>query len=202
MLQKLTAGLGLLILLATPALAQVPADTVPGDTVPRENRTPRTAFLKSLLVPGWGHFSIGSETRGVFYVALEGSSWYMLLKTLGKLADVKAAESGSIQAAKDSLNDLMAADSVERARLSDPVVYETAVAIDPDVARLSPLVRSRKQQRQDWITYTVFFTFISAVDAYVTAHLTDFPGDITVAPTTGGGISLRLELPIPGPRRR
>jgi len=197
---RLIAFCGLLLLLAGPAAAQVTPDTLPADSAPRENTGPRNAFIKSMLIPGWGHFAQGSEGRGLFYVALQGSSWYMLVKTLGKLSDAREAESGFVQIAKDSLNDLMASDSLARKRLEDPVTYDAAVAAHPDVARLSPLVSAREQQRQDWITYTLFFTFLSAVDAYVTAHPSDFPADISVAPATDGGVSLRLDLPLP--RRR
>jgi len=192
----------LLLVLATPATAQVSPDTLPADTVPRENKAPRNAFLKSMLVPGWGHFSIGAPVRGLFYVSLQGSSWYMLVKTLGKVSDAEDRERGFVRVAKDSLNALMAADSIARKRLEDPDAYDAAVAAHPDVAHLSGLLTARKQQRQDWITYTLFFTFLGAVDAYVTAHLADFPADITVAPAANGGVSLRLDVPLPGPGRR
>ncbi|NJD11483.1 MAG: hypothetical protein FIB01_13970 [Gemmatimonadetes bacterium] len=202
MVHRFVTALGLLLALAGPAAAQVAPDTLPADSTRRENTAPRNAFIKALLVPGWGHFSIGTPVRGVFYVALEGSSWYMLGKTLRKLADAQDRERGFVKIAKDSLNALMAADSVARKRLSDPLAYDAAIAAHPDVARLSPLVKARKQQRQDWITYTVFFTFLSAVDAYVTAQLQGFPGDITATPTGDGGVALRFDVPLPGPGRR
>jgi hypothetical protein len=126
----------------------------------------------------------------------------MLLKTLGKLSDVKDKRGGFIRVARDSLDRLIAEDTAAARRLSDPLTYDNAVAAHGDVARLTPLVDARRQQRQDWITYTLFFTFLSAVDAYVTAHLTDFPADITVAPAQDGGVSLRLDVPIPGSGRR
>lgn len=193
---------GLLLALAVPVSGQVSPDTLPADSTPRESSAPRNAFIKSLLVPGWGHFSIGAEGRGLFYVALEGSSWYMLVKTLGKLSDVQDKQSAFERIARDSLDNLIANDTAAARRLGDPVAYDAAVAGHPDVARISPLVRARKQQRQDWITYTLFFTFLSAVDAYVTAHLTQFPADMTVAPAQDGGLLLRLDVPIPGPGRR
>lgn len=37
-----------------------------------------------------------------------------------------------------------------------------------------PLVESRKQQREDWITLAVFLAFFNAADAWVTAHLYGF----------------------------
>jgi len=202
-LQKLLSGMTLLLLLAGPAAAQeVPADTMPKDTTVRPSHVPRNAFLKALALPGWGHFSIGSEKRGVFYVALEGSSWFMLVKTLRKLNDAKNSKGKYTQFARDSLDALMAVDSAARVRLQDPAAYEAAVAANPNVVGAGNLVTARKQQRQDWITYTLFFTFFSAADAYVTAQLKAFPGDITVQPAEGGGVSLRVDLPLPAPGRR
>jgi len=202
-LQRLLSGIVLLLLLAAPTAAQeVPADTVPRDTTVRANSGPRNAFIKAMLVPGWGHFSIGSEKRGLFYVALEGSSWFMLVKTLRKLGDAKDRKGEFTLLARDSLDALMAVDSLARQRLEDPVVYDQAVAANPNVASAGKLVTAREQQRQDWIAYTLFFTFLSAVDAYVTAQLSAFPGDITVAPANQGGVLLRVDMPLPAPGRR
>ena len=182
-LQRLLHGMILLLLLAGPAAAQeVATDTVPKDTTVRRSHVPRNAFLKALVLPGWGHFSIGSEKRGIFYVALEGSSWFMLVKTLRKLSDAKNTEGEFRQLARDSLDALMAVDSAARVRLQIPGAYDAAVAANPNVVGAGNLVTARKQQRQDWITYTLFFTFFSAADAYVTAQLKAFPADITVKP--------------------
>lgn len=38
----------------------------------------------------------------------------------------------------------------------------------------APLVESRKQQREDWITMSVFLAVFNAADAWVTAHLYGF----------------------------
>jgi len=202
--QRLTPGFALTLLLAGQAAAQVPTDTLPADTVPSENTAPRNAFIKSLLVPGLGHFSIGSEKRGLFYLALQGSSYYMLVKTLGTLADAKDRESHFVGIAADSVEAVMAAGFHWRPwanpairSLEDPDLFDAALGGHPDVARARKLVNARKQQRQDWITYTIFFTFISAVDAYVAAHLKEFPADVTAVPAADGGLSLRVDLPLP-----
>ena len=43
------------------------------------------------------------------------------------------------------------------------------------------------------------FTFAAGIDAYVAAHLKDFPGDITTTPEPDGGMSVRFSFPV-GPR--
>jgi len=202
-LRRLTFSFTLLLLLAGPVAAQVPADTLAADTVPRESSAPRTAFIKAMLVPGWGHFSIGSK-RGFFYVALQGSSWYMLVKTLGTLQDAKDRDAVLSGVAGDSLRSVMVAGDYWRPwapesvrRLADPFTFDAALESRTDVGDARKLVRARKQQRQDWIAYTLTFTMLSAVDAYVTAHLREFPADISASPTSGGGLSLRLDVPLP-----
>lgn len=189
-------------LLASPAVAQVPADTLPADTIPRESNVPRAAFIKALVVPGWGHFSIGAEKRGAVFVALQGSSWYMLIKTLRKVDRAQEAERQRVGIARDTLDAQIARDTALARQIeANPLLYDQRIARDTAVARVRGLVESRKQQRQDWITYTLFFTFAGAVDAYVAAHLQNFPGEITAVPGGDGGMSLQLSMPL-GTRRR
>ena len=52
--------------------------------------TPSTAFLRAVLVPGWGHASIGSHTRAGFYFTLEATTTYGLLRTRTRLNEVRA----------------------------------------------------------------------------------------------------------------
>ncbi len=56
------------------------------------------------------------------------------------------------------------------------------------------LVDARRQQRQDWIAYTLFFTFLNGLDAYVAAHLTDFPGELDVGRRDDGSISIGIKV--------
>ena len=64
------------------------------------------------------------------------------------------------------------------------------------------LVTSRKRHMQDWITYTIFFTLASGVDAFVAAHLADFPVQIGTQPQTNGSVDVRLSVPLPSRRQR
>lgn len=176
--------------------AQTPADTLPADTIPGENTAPRNAFIRALILPGWGHFYIGSPGRGAFYVATEGASWYMLVKTLKKLSEARDKQNVQVGLATDSLRALMANDSLANVRLADAEAFNTALGQHAGVAHARGLVNSRTTQRQDWVTYTLFFTFASAVDAYVTAHLKGFPGEIAATPGMDGSLSLRVQLPL------
>jgi len=181
-----------------PPTAQVPVgDTVMvADTIPEDGATPRGAFARSLIVPGWGHFSIGAHRRGLVFVALQGSSWFMLVKTLTKLNRANDNLDTYEGIARDSLNTLIASDSAAAARLADEIAFEDALAAHPSVADARGLVNARTEQRQDWLTYTLFFTMASAVDAYVAAYLRDFPVDAEISAQRDGSVGLRLSMPV------
>jgi hypothetical protein len=120
----------------------------------------------------------------------------MLLKTLGRLNTARGIEGRLVGIATDSLNALIAMDSLLAEELSDPLAFEEAVGEHTGVQDIRGLVDAREQQRQDWITYTIFFTLISGVDAYVNAHLRDFPVDIITPPSTDGSIRLMFRVPV------
>lgn len=202
MLRRLTVFVACLasILSAAPTLAQDPVlepDTMPvADTIPTGFPSPRAAFLRAVAVPGWGHVYSREYTRGAVYFTLQSTSWFMLVKTLRRLNDVQDRDERLTGLAMDSLEAAMAADSLLAEQLSDPEAYEDALLTYPGLGNARSLVRARKQQRQDWITYTLFFTFAAGVDAYVTAHLKDFPADIIAQPGLDGSLNLGVGIPV------
>lgn len=172
------------------ALDSIAADTLRGPS-------PGGAFFRSIAVPGWGQASVGSYGRGAVWFAIQSASWYMLLKTIGELSEVRGIESRRVAAATDSLNQLIATDPEEYQDLSeDPIAFENAIAADSAVAASRKLIDAREQQRQDWIVYTMFFTLLSGVDAYVTAHLKGFPDVLLVEPRSDGGLDLGVSVPV------
>ncbi len=190
------------LVMSRPANAQqlppLARDTVTRDTL--RGPTPRLAFVRSLLVPGWGQFSVGSYGRGALFAGIQGTSVYMLLKTLSRLEQARDRETEWVGFATDSLNLLMEQDTIERKRLLAPGAFGTAVDENPGVSAARALVGSRERHRQDWITYLLFFTMMSGVDAYVTAHLRDFPAELSVQPRKEGGVVVGASVPVGGPR--
>jgi hypothetical protein len=168
------------------------------DTIPQELPSPRAAFVRALVVPGWGHVYSEEYTRGAVYFTLQSTSLFMLGKTIRKLNDVEDRDDRLTAQAVDSLAAAMAADSALAEMLEDPEAYETALLTYPGLQNARSLARARRQQRQDWIVYTLFFTFAAAVDAYVTAHLKDFPADVIAEPSTSGRIDMGLRIPVGG----
>lgn len=197
---RLTLGVLLVLPLAVPASAQNPVfgtdSAAVADTIPDEAPVPAGAFIRALAVPGWGHAHIGESGRGAVFFALQGTSWYMLLKTVSRLGDARSVEDRLAGLGRDSLDAAMAADTAIARQLSDPAAYESALDAYPGLERARGLVGAREQQQQDWIVYTLVFTMAAAVDAYVTAHLKDFPAEFSAAPTRDGGAALGMRVPV------
>jgi hypothetical protein len=127
--------------------------------------TPRGAFLRSLVLPGWGQSELGAPVRGGVYFALEAGSLWMLYKSDRRLREALQAQR---------------------------IARETG-ALAP-TARL-PLVRDRQNQREDWITLSLFWLFFAGADAFVAAHLQDFDVQVGGDPGPGGALQLRARVP-------
>lgn len=57
----------------------------------------------------------------------------------------------------------------------------------------SPNVRLKRQEVQDWLVLWIFNHLFSGAEAFVSAHLRDFPADLQVRAFPGGiGVSLPL----------
>lgn len=190
--------------------AQVAGDTVatvagPVDAVSAVV-TPRGAMIRSFALWGWGQAAAGSYFRGGVWFTMEAGTVYMLFRTIGRLNTAKANLSRVERFARDSLDALLARDTMLSRRvlpppvtrdLGNPVTYEQALSEAPGVATARKLVSARTQQRQDWVTYAIFFTVMSGVDAYVNAHLSDFPTTITTEARRDGSVSLSLRVSLP-----
>ncbi|HSJ07675.1 MAG TPA: DUF5683 domain-containing protein [Longimicrobiales bacterium] len=185
-----------------PAAAQnvpaVPGDSMPvADSIPPEAPLPRGAFIRALAVPGWGHMYIDEPRRAAVYFTLQATSIGMLVKSLSDLGRVRDVYGPLDRAARDSLDMLMAEDTVLAKQLENPDAYDRARLEYPGLNDARLLVRAREEHRQDWIVYTLFFTFAAAVDAYVTAHMKDFPAEFSAVPQLDGTVRLAMRVPMP-----
>jgi hypothetical protein len=203
------AALLALLLPAAQAASQAPVlpqDTMPpADTIPDEAPLPRAAFIRAMVLPGWGHYGLGEYRRGTVYMAIQVTSWAMLAKSIQRLGEARDTETGMAALGRDSvLMDLARAvreaDSAAARRLASVAGFEAALAEYPGLQDARSLVTSRERHRQDWIVYTIVFTFAAAIDAYVTAHMKEFPSGITAVPAADGGVRLSVRLPL-GTRR-
>lgn len=150
-----------------------------------EPTTPGGAFLRAILLPGWGHASIGAYSRGGFYFATESTTGIFLTRTLRRLGQAK-----DIQEMRESrLEEQLIAQGVPAG--SDSLV--ALVDADLGVNRARRLVASRKDQLEDWIALGAFLVFLAGADAFVSAHLMDFPAPLDAPFTVDAGLS-----PVPG----
>lgn len=161
---------------------------------------PGVALIHSILLPGWGQLDAGAGTRAAVYFAGEAANLGMLTKTWLKLADARDRRAARRTAIGDSLHLAAQTDTLLSKRLDNPLALDTIVAGDTLFQRLGSLTRARRRQREDWITYTVFWMLASGVDAFVTAELSDFPGNVGIEPKSDGGVELRWSLPTRRPR--
>jgi hypothetical protein len=60
----------------------------------------------------------------------------------------------------------------------------------------SSLVAAKEQERQDWIVLLAFNHLFSALEAYVSAHLWDFPPDLRIE-AVPHGVGAAVSLPLP-----
>ena len=145
------------------------------------------AFVRSMVVPGWGQAVAGSPGRGVFYFTVQSVAVWMILKTtktLGSASDILA------------MRRLEALERLRADPLVDPADLPAAVDADLGVASAFELQQIRAQQREDWFAFGVFFLLLGGADAFVAAHLADFPEPLEVAirPLPDRGVELAFRV--------
>ena len=126
------------------------ADTA--DSTARGRPSPTGALLKSLIVPGLGQITLGRKLTAVVFLAFEGATLGMVIKTQREINRAEAAG---------------------------------------DLAT----VADKKRTREDWLVYMGINHVASALEAYVSAHLWDFPGELQIR-AAPGGFSAAASIPL------
>lgn len=118
-----------------------PPPSAAGDTLVRPI-SPMGAFWRSFLLPGWGQARLNRKLTGGIFVAWEGVTLGMSLKTRHELAYLRRTNSEHAD--------------------------------------------SKRREHEDWIVLLVFNHLFAGLEAYVSAHLADFPGDLRLQAVPGG----------------
>ncbi len=202
---SLRAVAGLRLLFAVVLVLACAAPTVGQEAVPPEvddsvqvsssadRPSPGGAFLRSVLVPGWGQAASGSYGRAAFYILAQAGNTWMTYKT-------EAMLNGSRR--RQEVFEATAAGEFLRAGVH-PDSVAAAVEGDPRVEDARELADARAEQKEDWVALLVFFTFLGGADAFVSAHLADFPVPLNVEPVVGiDGPAVEIGASIPWPARR
>ena len=131
-----------------------------GDSVPRRPVSPRGAFLRSVLVPGWGQIKLDRGLAAGIFVASEVLFISMVAKSKRDLDVARRFARDSIIESYDNTS-------------GTPVpVY----APSPFARR----VRPRREHYEDWIALVVFNHLLAGADAYVGAQLWDVPARVSI----------------------
>lgn len=118
---------------------------------PRPPISPTGAFLRSLVLPGWGQARLGRNVTGGLFLAFEGVAAAMVWKSYWQL----------------------------------------------DFARTrGKYVRSHTQEREDWLVLLGFNHLMAAAEAYVSAHLYDFPAALTIQRLPDGATGVGIAVPL------
>ncbi len=68
--------------------------------------SPMGAFLRSLVIPGWGQVAVEQPTRGAFYFAMEAGTLWMLFATHARVeAAERAGNESLVETRKDQRED-------------------------------------------------------------------------------------------------
>jgi hypothetical protein len=135
-----------------PATAQ--RTSAPPDTLHRQYISPFNALWRSMLIPGWGQARLNRKLAGGIFVAWEGVTLGMTLKTRSELRYLRRNNS---------------------ARAND-----------------------KRQEHEDWWILLAFNHLFAGLEAYVSAHLADFPGDLHFQAVPGGvGASVSVPIHLP-----
>jgi hypothetical protein len=128
--------------------------------------SPRGAFLRSLVLPGWGQAYAGAPGRGAIFFSMAAGSSYMTYT----------------------------ARRLQRDAVREQTWLRDTGQIEPTAETEFALARAR--HFEDWAALSLFLLFLSGADAYVAAYLADFDERIGVLPDPDGGLQFRLSVPV------
>jgi len=186
-----------LLVLATCATAtdqtqiaeDAPDDSTTSRAVVGMAQAPRTALIRSALVPGWGQLNNGHPLKAalfggtaVGFLAAVLAERDNLSRTDVEIGNARTALAGLVAAGRD--------DPLLRAR----------------IARLEGEFEDQAARRNTRLLYLFTTATLAAVDAYVDAHLVDFGSantSLDVMPRSDGvSFSLKWRLPTTSERDR
>jgi hypothetical protein len=158
--------------------------------------SPGGAFARSLVVPGWGHMVSDAPFRGAVYVAAQSGVAWMIAKSVLSRSAARRFRATEMEVVRDEFR---------LQGVQDPDSLRFLAEGDPRVGRWDDLIDARGEQVEDWVALGIFLTLMGAADAFVAAHLADFPEPLSmeVHPRpASGGVEIRFRMPVGLPFRR
>ena len=65
-------------------------------------------------------------------------------------------------------------------------------------AESEDLKAARREQREDWLVLAGFWALASGIDAWVSAHMWGFEGEVVPPPDGSSGMAFRVRVPMRG----
>ena len=163
--------------------------------------SPAGAMIRSMVLPGWGQAKFEGYFRGGVYFTGWVGNWYMIFRNAYRLENVENRyDIRREQVAEQLIANASDPDSMAAQLDSFPTLLDGVIREDSLGNELRKLVRAREQQQEDWIAWSLFWVLASGIDAYVTAHLADFPAEIELRSNRDRSVSVELTVPwAPGP---
>jgi hypothetical protein len=151
--------------------------------------SPGGAFLRAVLIPGWGHASIGARTRAGFYFALEATSAYGIVRTRNRISEARA---------RAAFRETVLRAELASQGISEVDAIQQALDADATLEDLTALTGAREDQQEDWVALGIFLLFLSGADAYVSSHLNNFPTPIELeaTPVGDGRMDIGIRIPV------
>ena len=146
--------------------------------------SPRAALVRSILVPGWGEYSLDRRKSAALFATIELSSYAMVIKSKHDLDLAKAARRDTtIETLKDAQGN----------PIIDPTTGLPKTFGKPKNQNLADRLRARRTHLEDWIAGIVFNHLFSGADAWVAAQLADFDTNVNVT-AVGRGVQVAARI--------
>lgn len=180
---------GLLLCGAAPGASGQVVDTLDRGVVvipPAPPISPGRAFIRSLLVPGYGQIGLNRSVAAGIFAFVEVGAIGMARRSALNLREARRTPA-------DSLVEAFERDPITRQPVIDP---ETGL---PRVGTLTGFqlrerIRARRVHYEDWLAILIANHLFAAADAYVAAHLWDFPATVSASMTPKAGARVSASI--------
>jgi hypothetical protein len=146
--------------------------------------SPRSALIRSLLVPGLGQFQLDRRKSAAIFVGAELGTILMSLKSKSDLDAATAARRDTV---------LVPLTDATGAPIIDPKTGLQTTGYKPRDKNLVDRIHARRTHLEDWISGILFNHLFAGADAWVAANLADFNANVNVT-AIGRGVQVAARI--------
>ena len=130
--------------------------------------SPRSAFLYSFALPGFGQSRLDRGTSGALFASVELAAIAMVRRSRADLAEVRRYRVDTLSGDFTVVGDSLQRSGIFTGRYS------------------ADLEKTRQLHVEDWLAVVAFNHLFAGADAFVAAQLWDVPVSLTAMPLAGG----------------